>query len=146
MLLQLKITVFYLNVFEIVNYSCDAKLNFQHHNPSLLIFFFRILWWIHLRNMFKREYVLTLNFLRNCFINFTNSIWMIHWTNVVLEYNLTDSRQLSRTEDFQWIMNYSLQLYEFSYWSHLAEHLLLCSMEEIHSSLEWHDRMNDDRV
>ncbi len=34
-LLQFKITVFYLNIFQNVIYSCDCKLDFQHHYCSL---------------------------------------------------------------------------------------------------------------
>ncbi len=34
-LLQYKITVFYLNIFVNVIYSCDAALNFQQHFSSL---------------------------------------------------------------------------------------------------------------
>jgi len=38
--LQIKITVFYCNVFRNVFYSCDGKLNFQSlvsHDPSEII-------------------------------------------------------------------------------------------------------------
>ncbi len=31
---QLKITVFYFNIFSNVNFSCEAKLKFQHHYSS----------------------------------------------------------------------------------------------------------------
>ncbi len=34
-IIAFKITVFYLNIFQNVIYSCDAKLNFQHYYSSL---------------------------------------------------------------------------------------------------------------